>query len=60
MKKKVKTREEEISEIFLDLKKDLSNFKITVEKKDKTIQLHVKLFKLTKIEYQIFLKKIKD
>ena len=60
MKKKVKTREEEISEIFLDLKKDLSNFKITVEKKDKTIQLHVKLFKLTKIEYQIVLKKIKD
>ena len=60
MKKKVKTREEEISEIFLDLKKDLSNFKITVEEKDKTIQLHVKLFKLTKIEYQIFLKKIKD
>ena len=51
--KKIKTKEEEIGEILLELEKDLSNFQITVEKKkQKTIQQYAKLLKLTKIEYQ--------
>ena len=33
---------------------DLSNFQITVEKKDKKIQHYIKLLKLTKIKYQKF------
>ena len=50
--KKVKTREEHIEEVLLDLGKDLLNFRLTIDKRDKTIQEYVRLLKLTKIEYQ--------
>ena len=38
MKKKIKTREEQIEEVPLEFKKDLSNFQLTIDKIDKTIQ----------------------
>ena len=37
-KKKQKSREEEITEVLIDLEKDLSNFKLNTDKKDKTIK----------------------
>ena len=50
--KKVKTRKEPIEELLLNLKNDLSNFRLTIDKGDKTIQEYIRLLKLTKIEYQ--------
>ena len=38
--------------MLVELEKDLSNFQITIQKKDKTIQEYVRLLKLTKQEYQ--------
>ena len=37
-KKIQKTREEEITEVLIDLEKDLSHFKLSIDKKDKTIK----------------------
>ena len=51
-KKKKKSREEHIEDELVELEKNLSNFQITIEKKDKTIQEHVRLLKLTKQKYQ--------
>ena len=50
--KKVKTREEQIEEVLLFLEKNLTNFQVTIDKRDKTIQEYIRLLKLTKIEYQ--------
>ena len=50
--KKKKSREEHIEDERVELEKNLSNFQITIEKKDKTIQEHVRLLKLTKQKYQ--------
>ena len=36
--KKQKTREEEITEVLIDLEKDLSIFKLNIDKNDKTIK----------------------
>ena len=57
--KKVKTREGDIEEVFLDLQKDLSNFWLTIIKRDKTIQEYVRLLKLKEIEYQKLFQKDK-
>ena len=51
-RKQIKIKEEEITEVLLELEKDLSNFQLSVEKKDKTIQQYARLLKLTKIKYQ--------
>ena len=50
--KKVKTREEQIEEVLLFLEKNLTNFQVTIDKRDETIQEYIRLLKLTKIEYQ--------
>ena len=50
--KNVKTREEQIEEVLLFLEKNLTNFQVTIDKRDKTIQEYIRLLKLTKIEYQ--------
>lgn len=47
--KTTKTREERIEEV---LEKDQSNLKLTIDKKDKTIQEYIRFLKLIKIEYQ--------
>ena len=60
MKKKIKTREEQIEEVPLEFKKDLSNFQLTIDKIDKTIQEYITLLKLTKIEYQKMFNKNKS
>ena len=46
-RKKQKNREEDIEDVLGELEKDLSNFQITIKKKDKTIQESVRLLKLT-------------
>ena len=50
--KKRKAREQHIEDVLVELEKDLANFQLTVQKKDKTIQEYVRLLKLTKQEYQ--------
>ena len=60
MKKKIKTREEQIEEVPLEFKKDLSNFQLTIDKIDKTIQEYITLLKLMKIEYQKMFNKNKS
>ena len=46
-RKKQKNRVEDIEDVLGELEKDLSNFQITIQKKDKTIQESVRLLKLT-------------
>ena len=46
-RKKQKNREEDIEDVLGELEKDLSNFQITIQKKDKTIQESVRFLKLT-------------
>ena len=46
-RKKQKNRDEDIEDVLGELEKDLSNFQITIQKKDKTIQESVRLLKLT-------------
>ena len=50
--KKVKIREEQFEEVLHFLEKNLTNFQVTIDKRDKTIQEYIRLLKLTKIEYQ--------
>ena len=58
--KKVKTRAENIEEVLLKLEKNLSNFQLIIDKRDRTIQEYIKLIiKLTKIEYQTLFNKNK-
>ena len=38
--------------MLIELEKDLSNFQIAIQKKDKTIQESIRLLKLAKQEYQ--------
>ena len=49
---KGKTREQHIEDVLIDLKKDLSNFQLSLQTKDKTIKEYVRLLNLTKTEYQ--------
>ena len=46
-RKKQENREEDIEDVLGELEKDLSNFQITIQKKDKTIQESDRLLKLT-------------
>ena len=50
--KKQKTKEEEINDILLEIEKDLTNFKLSIDKKDKTIKEYICLLKIAKKEYQ--------
>ena len=52
MKKIDKKREEYIEEVLVELGEDLSNFQMTVDKKDKRMQENIRLLKLVEIEYQ--------
>ena len=47
-KKTQKTREQHIENVPVGFEKHLTNFQLTVKKKDKTIQEYVRLLKLTK------------
>ena len=38
--------------MLIDLEKDLSNFKLNIDKKDKTIKEYIRLLTLEKKEYQ--------
>ena len=58
-RKKQKGREEHIEDMLIKLEKDLSNFQIAIQKKDKTIQESIRLLKLTKQEYQNLFQKNK-
>ena len=58
-RKKQKGREEHIEDMLIKLEKDLSNFQIAIQKKDKTIQESIRLLKLTKQEYQNIFQKNK-
>ena len=50
--KRQKTKEEEITEVLIDLEKDLCNFKLNIDRKDKTIKEYIRLLTLAKKEYQ--------
>ena len=51
-KKTQKTREQHFKDVLVDLEKDLANFQLAFQKKDKTIQEYIRLLKSTKQEYQ--------
>ena len=51
-KKNPKTREQHIEDVLIDLEKNLSNFQLSLQTKDKTIKEYVRLLNLTKTEYQ--------
>ena len=51
-KKPPKTREQHIEDVLIDLEKNLSNFQLSLQTKDKTIKEYVRLLNLTKTEYQ--------
>ena len=40
---KEKTREQHIEDVLIDLKKDFSNFQLSLQTKDKTIKKYVRL-----------------
>ena len=49
---KVKTKDQEIKELLKDLEKDLSNFKLDNDNKDRKIKEYVRLLQLARNEYQ--------
>ena len=49
---KVKTKDQEIRELLKDLEKDLSNFKLDNDNKDRKIKEYVRLLQLARNEYQ--------
>ena len=51
-KKTNKRLQNSISRTYLLSLKDLANFQLTVQKKDKTIQEYIRLLKLIKAKYQ--------
>ena len=51
-KKKQKTREQHKEDGLVELDKDFQNFQLAFQKKDRAIQEHVRLLKLTKSVYQ--------
>ena len=53
-KKIQNTREQHIEEVLSDLEKDLMNFQLPLQTKDKTIKEYVRVLNLTKTEYQKF------
>ena len=58
--KQQKTKEVEgITEVFIDLEKDLSNVKLNIDGKDKTIKEYIRLLTLAKKEYRKLFEKSK-
>ena len=51
-KKKQKTKEKEISKVLIELEKDLNNFKLNIDQKDKKIKEYIRLLELGKKEHQ--------
>ena len=49
---RVKTKDQEIKELLKDLEKDLSNFKLDNDNKDRKIKEYVRLLQLARNEYQ--------
>ena len=49
---KQKIREQHIEDVLAEIEIDFANLQLTVQKKDKRIQEHVRPLKLTKQEYQ--------
>ena len=58
-KKRIKAREECTEEVFVKLEKNLSNFQLTIDKKEKKYRNTV-LLKLAKVEYQNIFNKNKS
>ena len=48
---KVKSKDVEIKELLTDLEKDLSNFKLDIDNKDKKIKEYIRLLELARNEY---------
>ena len=51
-KTKEKTREQYIEDVLVELKKNLANFQLTAQKRDKTIQEYIRLLNLTNSKNQ--------
>ena len=49
---KVKTKYQEIKELLTDLEKDLSNFKLENDNKDRKIKEYIRLLELARNEYR--------
>ena len=49
---KVKTKDQEIKELLIDLQKDLSNFKLDNDKKDRKLKEYIRLLELARNEYR--------
>ena len=49
---KVKTKDQEIKELLTDLEKDLSNFKLDNDKKDRKLKEYIRLLELARNEYR--------
>ena len=51
-KLKVKTKEQEIKELLTDLEKDLSNFKLDNDNKDRKLKDYIRLLELARNEHR--------
>ena len=49
---KVKTKDQEIKELLTDLEKDLGNFKLDNDKKDRKLKEYIRLLELARNEYR--------
>ena len=49
---KVKTKDQEIKELLTDLEKDLSNFKLDNDKKDRKFKEYIRLLELARNKYR--------
>ena len=49
---KLKTKDQEIKDLLTDLEKDLGNFKLDIDNKDRKIKEYVRLLELTRNEYR--------
>ena len=49
---KVKTKDQEIKELLTDLEKDLSNFKLVNDNKDRKLKEYIRLLELARNEYR--------
>ena len=51
-KNKLKTKEQEIKDLLTDLEKDLGNFKLDIDNKDRKIKEYLGLLELTRNKYR--------
>ena len=49
---KIKTKDQEIKELLTDLEKDLSNFKLDNDKKDRKFKEYIRLLELARNKYR--------